>query len=202
LHVIDTANPANPQWVSTMDVLEGAVDVAATRHHVYLPTLLVGLQVVDVCDPSHPRNIGCADMPHYPSGVAVSESHVFVVDQDGCGDDSCLRIFPLQCEPSVTPGRNGPIALSRLHPSAFPNPSRGRTSVRLFVQAPGSVRASIYDVSGRCIRSLHDGILPRGPLELYWDGRDREGRRVAPGIYWIRVATADGSRTERLVVLR
>lgn len=70
--------------------------------------------------------------------------------------------------------------------SLYPNPapSGGRVALTL----PGSVssRVDIYDLAGRRVGS----IAPRGSTSVAWTARDRSGRDLAPGMYFVR----DGSR--------
>jgi len=64
------------------------------------------------------------------------------------------------------------------------------------------VQVAIYNVAGRQVRLLHNGILSAGAHGLPWDGRSNGGGRVASGIYLVRVSTAVESSTQRLVLLR
>jgi len=66
----------------------------------------------------------------------------------------------------------------------------------------GPVHVAVWDTTGRLVRSLYGGILSPGTHDLPWDRRNGNGRSVPAGIYWIRVTTAQGSRSERVVVLR
>jgi hypothetical protein len=56
---------------------------------------------------------------------------------------------------------------------------------------PRAVRidASIYDISGRRIRSLYRGILPAGRHSVAWEGTDETGVSVARGAYLYRVVS-------------
>jgi flagellar hook assembly protein FlgD len=58
----------------------------------------------------------------------------------------------------------------------------------------------IYDVSGRCVRTLFSRTLARGTHTFAWDGRDDAGRPKAAGIYFA-VGRAGKSRIERKIVL-
>ena len=78
--------------------------------------------------------------------------------------------------------------------SVCPNPSRGPTRIRA-----RSVR--LYDVLGRTVRRLSTGS-EAGVAWLSWDGRDAQGIRVAPGVYFLRLETDEGWRTERLIIAR
>jgi len=81
-----------------------------------------------------------------------------------------------------------------------PNPFSASTNVELSV--PGACAASIriYDVTGRCVRTLLSGSLSRGAHTVAWDGRDGAGRSLAPGVYFA-VARAGKMRLERKILL-
>jgi len=78
--------------------------------------------------------------------------------------------------------------------SATPNPFRDRINIRfgLGINPPingadGGVGLTIYDVTGRKIKSFSlpttYSLLPT----VVWDGRDDRGRTVASGVYFIRL---------------
>ncbi|NNE44082.1 MAG: T9SS type A sorting domain-containing protein, partial [Gemmatimonadetes bacterium] len=83
-----------------------------------------------------------------------------------------------------------------------PNPFRGRTDVSLALAAPGPVRITVFDVTGRAVRRLADGEWPAGTVRIPWDGRDGAGRAVAPGIYFIRLLGSESTDAVKTVVLR
>jgi hypothetical protein len=82
----------------------------------------------------------------------------------------------------------------------FPNPSSG--SVRLRWNSIAGVEPApveVYDAPGRLIRRLAAGEA--GGLMLEWDGRDGDGRAVASGTYYLRIARRGGSFESRAVRL-
>ena len=82
-----------------------------------------------------------------------------------------------------------------------PNPFDLRTSLTVAVPDGGLyTRALVYDIGGRRIRVVHEGILPAGDLNLTWDGRDDSGRRVPHGIYFFQVETAEGSARKKVAL--
>jgi hypothetical protein len=83
---------------------------------------------------------------------------------------------------------------------ARPNPLRLETSVRFDLGAALDVRAQVFDTSGRALRTLADGPLPRGSHALTWDGRDGGGRRLPSGTYFFRVE-AGGERAEGAITI-
>lgn len=85
-----------------------------------------------------------------------------------------------------------------------PNPVRAATTLE--VEAPEReavdlVTAKIVDVQGRLVRSLETNMTS-GRATLNWDGRDRAGGSVAPGIYLARIACGAETCHTRIVVLR
>lgn len=99
----------------------------------------------------------------------------------------------------VTTG--GRLAL-RLCP-AYPNPSRGGTTLRFDVPShAGGVSLDIYTAEGRRVRSLVSGEWERGRHELVWDALDGSGNAVASGVYFVRLAVDDESEARKVLVLR
>jgi hypothetical protein len=70
------------------------------------------------------------------------------------------------------------------------------------VPASERVAAAVFDQTGRLIRRLCDSRLPPGTHDLVWNLCDRQGIRVRPGIYFLRVTVGDHSFTPKLVVTR
>jgi len=83
-----------------------------------------------------------------------------------------------------------------------PNPVAGWTRIPFRLDAASHVRVMIYDVHGRAVLTLFDGVREAGPTELTWDGRDRNRNRVGAGVYWCRVETPTRSADTKLLVVR
>jgi hypothetical protein len=86
--------------------------------------------------------------------------------------------------------------------SARPNPVRESMTISFILAAPGPAQLSIFAVDGRRIRVLASGFRAAGEYGLVWDGSDDNGRRVAEGIYYAQLVTAQGSHTRKVVLLR
>jgi len=82
-----------------------------------------------------------------------------------------------------------------------PSPAGGDVMVRYSVPEPRSVRLSVYDVAGRLVHVLSDGLQEKGDHSVTWSGRDAQGHRVSSNVYFVRLT--DGRMMEtRKVVLR
>jgi hypothetical protein len=82
-----------------------------------------------------------------------------------------------------------------------PNPVREATRIGFSLNVPGPVHLGIYDVGGRLVRTLVESDLTKEHYEVRWDRRNDEGDRVSPGVYFYRLATAEGSQQNKLLVL-
>ena len=94
-----------------------------------------------------------------------------------------------------------PAATLRLlgnHPNPF-NPS---TTIRYEIPARCRVALGVYDVGGRLVARLVDGMQDAGVHEVRWDGLDTAGGPVASGVYFSRLSAGKQSVTGTMVLLR
>ena len=78
----------------------------------------------------------------------------------------------------------------------FPQPASEGQSIVLSAPREVSLVVAVHDLAGRVVRTLHSGSVGPGTLQLTWDGRNAEGKRVGAGIYWVR---ASGENVEKAV---
>ena len=110
------------------------------------------------------------------------------------GDGRNSAAHPLAAPVSAAPLPSGDGRLA-----VYPNPGAGRFRFRLDgAGAAGPVRAEIYDVRGRRVRSLQ----AEAPQALAWDGRGEDGRPLAAGTYLAVVRGGGRSHTARFVLTR
>lgn len=83
-----------------------------------------------------------------------------------------------------------------------PNPMAGRTEFRFMLPVASRANLTVYDVRGRRIRGLHEGVVHMAPTVVAWDGCDDGGARVAQGMYIARLETPSAVVTQRVVVVR
>ncbi len=105
-------------------------------------------------------------------------------------------------EASGATGVPGPApAVLRLYPNQ-PNPFNPSTMVRFELPEAGAVQLSIYDLRGRLVATLLDGIVPAGTREAIWTGRDSAGRAMASGSYLARLQVGGKLQTVRMSLVR
>jgi flagellar hook capping protein FlgD len=92
--------------------------------------------------------------------------------------------------------------------AAWPLPYRqGDLSIAFAASAgpggtPALTEVSLYDLSGRLVRTIFRETLPSGYYTATWDGRDASGERVPAGLYFLKVRTAGSESTHKVTVLR
>jgi hypothetical protein len=83
--------------------------------------------------------------------------------------------------------------------ASVPNPFNAGTELRFELPAAGPYEIEVYDVAGRRVTSFR-GIGRTGANAVRWDGRDDQGRKASPGVYYYRMVSS-GRAASRTVVL-
>ncbi|MEL7363917.1 MAG: T9SS type A sorting domain-containing protein, partial [Bacteroidota bacterium] len=83
--------------------------------------------------------------------------------------------------------------------AAHPNPFNPTTTIPVVLEAEAAVRVAVYDVLGRQVALLHDGVLATGRYDLSFDASS-----LASGVYVVRASIGDGAivRTQRVTLLK
>jgi sugar lactone lactonase YvrE len=120
-----------------------------------------------------------------------------------CGDDFCSDgVFYLgRCE--VTGVGEEPSLQSTAIVQNYPNPFNPRTTIAFDMSRENTASLSVYDVTGRLVRTLLDrASVPRGRNEVVWDGCDMQGRPVSSGAYFYHLTTERSAETGRMMLVR
>ena len=89
----------------------------------------------------------------------------------------------------------------------YPNPFNPETWIPYQLSEDSPVSVSIYDTTGKLVRTLSLGFQSAGfynsrERAAYWDGRNTLGEPVASGIYFYQLTTPSFHQTRRLVILK
>jgi subtilisin-like proprotein convertase family protein len=124
---------------------------------------------------------------------------------DGTGHLNYWALYDIsdvECDGTVT-------ATPDLVPTSFslaqnaPNPFNPATTIAFEVPADaGVVTLSIFDVSGRKVRTLAQESLAPGRYQRVWQGRDDTGRQVSSGVYFYRLTGSGFTETRKMVVIQ
>ena len=83
-----------------------------------------------------------------------------------------------------------------------PNPFNPRTTLRFSLERAAATRLTIFDVSGRALRTVVDGVLPAGAHAVVWDGRDDAGHAVPSGTYMYKIESGAMTATKKMILLQ
>ncbi|MFN8179960.1 MAG: T9SS type A sorting domain-containing protein [bacterium] len=82
-----------------------------------------------------------------------------------------------------------------------PNPFVERVVIRFGLLQPSRASVSVFDVTGRLVRRLVDGVQIPGSHDVTWNGTDSAEHAVAPGVYFVRFNSPDRTETTKIVRL-
>jgi len=201
LTVIDISTPESPVVVASVAIPVGNAGtgphgVRISGSFAYVTDPNSGLHIVDITAPEAPLVLGGIDTDGVATGAAISGDLVFIAD-----GTAGLQIVRPQCEPGVSTPSIAPL-VSRQMPVGYPNPFSSGTRISFGLTTDARVALEVFDAGGRRVVSRDLGWLQAGRQDVGFDGRDREGRSLAPGIWFLRLRSTDGATTAlRLVRL-
>jgi hypothetical protein len=148
----------------------------------------------EMCAPVHP-------LPPDETGHESDVVTVELVVRDAMGRTShgfvdVTFATALDVDP---PSGGAPVAMGTIRP----HPVRASTTIP-FVIPDGDavhVRLGIYDVTGRLVRELVDGVRSPGVHQVAWDGRTADGRRTSSGVYYGRLDAGEVRVSRPIVVV-
>jgi hypothetical protein len=78
-------------------------------------------------------------------------------------------------------------------------PREGGAILRFGLRSEGYVKLQLFDVAGRQIATLVDGVQPAGDREIAWDGSGSAGR-ARSGMYFARMTTPAGAARATVIL--
>ena len=85
--------------------------------------------------------------------------------------------------------------------NVYPNPSVNTTTIDFSIAKPGRVIVSLYDVSGKKLLSMVNGVFNAGNHSIIWNRKNVNGNRVSEGIYFIRLKTSNHELRKKLILI-
>ncbi len=136
--------------------------------------------------------------------VVLPEAGSFVVmarDLNGNGTgDYWLSLVLVQVDVDSESDSPAPTIFTLLQ--NYPNPFNTGTVIHYSLRNEGSAKLDVYDVLGRHVRTLFDGLQSTGLHDVVWDGRAANGQTVASGVYFYRLTVGEGVESKKMVLLK
>jgi len=79
----------------------------------------------------------------------------------------------------------------------YPNPFNAQTIIEYTLPEAGFVRLQVYDICGRAIAILAEGIKPAGRHRVTWDAKD-----MPSGLYFARLQTGEFTEIRKITLLK
>ena len=121
------------------------------------------------------------------------------------GYDHCVYISdfpPASVESSL------PTSVAEAAPAGFaitgnyPNPFNPSTTISFTLPTSGTAALAVYDITGRKVRNLVNGVLSAGSHEAVWNGRDENGKPVSSGVYIARLRSEGNAVSTRMMLVK
>ncbi len=78
----------------------------------------------------------------------------------------------------------------------YPNPFRSQTNISFRIAEPTHVVLTIYNMAGQKIEMLVDGDYRAGHYSIPWNGKDKNGKMLANGMYLYTLETKNARQTK------
>ena len=186
LQVINISDPANPYWAYSSDIW--AADVFGRGNYAYLASGDAGLRILDISDPANPVDAGGYDTPGRAVDVFISGDYTYVADSSSL---MILRFTPTGIGDSDN--LPGDFTLSQ----NYPNPFNAQTTIQYSLPKAGGVSIDIFDILGRKIETLAEGIMPAGNHQAIWNASAQSS-----GIYFYRIKAGESVETKKMVLMK
>jgi hypothetical protein len=82
-----------------------------------------------------------------------------------------------------------------------PNPGKDGFNIRFTLAADDWIQLAVYDINGRRVASIREGLTPAGAHEATWKADSEMGDRLSPGLYFVRLVTTREVATVKLLHL-
>jgi hypothetical protein len=83
-----------------------------------------------------------------------------------------------------------------------PNPFNPETTIAFNLPEAGPVRLTVYDISGKLVRTLVDEPREAGRHKVTWQGDDEAGHPVASGVYLYQLDAVGVREVRRMTLMR
>lgn len=118
----------------------------------------------------------------------------------GQGLEGAYRVTTAWAASAVGPDAPAPAATTLT--AIRPNPFNARTTIAYDLAEAGPIRLAVYSARGELVRVLLAGEAAAGSHAAAWDGRDDAGRRVASGVYYVRLKAGPTQTTRKLSLVQ
>lgn len=185
--IFDLSDPEAPRLLSELRFSLNVEKPHLVGNTAYVGVLGEGLVAIDVSDPAHPVVLGRVSTSGIPSSLDDRAGLLYLAD-------TCALVI-LETEWSGVPdppSRGGEQPLQLI----VPNPTQGPDVARLRLDRVMPLRVEVFDVQGRRVSVLRDGMGVAGENRIRWAPPCPAGR------YELRVQAGNRVAWRPLILVR
>lgn len=106
------------------------------------------------------------------------------------------------CSPTDVTDEPGGLPAQFALNQNYPNPFNPSTTISFSLPEKSNISLEIYNILGRKITALHEGVLPAGTYRYLWDGNSDGYGQAASGVYFYRLKAGGFSQTRKMLYLK
>ena len=150
------------------------------------------------------------NVPFLSSGTwhdALSPANVITVDQDNYYDEYSIPaksaiVFTNRDYQLTIPSSNESLPDQFEIVECYPNPFNGKLNILYHINNTSNIRATIYDLSGKVIKSFKYEQKYPGQHQLIWDTKNNNGDAVATGLYFVSLSSENRTINTKVLYLK
>ena len=150
------------------------------------------------------------NVPFLSSGTwhdALSPANVITIDQDNYYDEYSIPaksaiVFTNRDYQLTIPSSNESVPNQFEIVECYPNPFNGKLNIRYHISNTSNIHATIYDLSGKVIKSFEYEQKYPGQHQLIWDTKNNNGDAVATGLYFISLSSENRTTNKKVLYLK
>jgi hypothetical protein len=185
LQIINISNPLAPALAGHYHASRFYGAIFVSESYAYISNN-DSLLILNVSDPPNP--IFAGSYPVLPADIYVSGNYIYVTD------GSSLQI--LKFNPTGISEARNPLCNLSLSQN-YPNPFNIQTTIQYSLPTQSPVTIDIFDILGRKIETLAEGMKPAGNNRAMWDASNQSS-----GIYFYRIRAGDKIETRKMVLMK
>jgi hypothetical protein len=188
LVVVNIANPSSPTIVTSIEGYYS--EVAVSENVLIVDNPYSGIQIMDISNPTNPTIIGYYSTYEFLVDMDVRGQYLFTTSE------SDFHVYQVD----ALTGTGSPQEITphefALYP-CYPNPFNPGTVIRFSLPYTTHAELTVYDVTGRQVKVLANGVLSEGEHNITFDGS-----ALSSGVYFVRLEAGNQMQAEKMVVLK
>ncbi len=203
----DLGDPSTHIWKTTPRLIDAdhpqTVEVYSDPFHVFVTYQSSGLPAINA-NVNISSNHVLLNEKTNSQGLAtfnVEFSQIDTLQVTITGSDILPYFGTIHVVPSSSNIREDDISGCILHQNV-PNPFHSETQIAYTLTKPTHIQLNIHNMNGAHIQTLTDEYKAPGQYTVEWNGEDKDGNTLKPGIYMYTLQTESQSQTLRMLKIK